>query len=70
LTLLAHEGCDAVQGDLIGKPLPIGQYAALVGRCHGAGAQDRLGVASFVASAHDADKCEAIFRKDHAQNRI
>jgi hypothetical protein len=55
---------------LIGKPLPIGQYAALVGQCHGAGAQDRLGVASFVASAHDADKCEAIFRKDHAQNRI
>jgi diguanylate cyclase (GGDEF)-like protein/PAS domain S-box-containing protein len=32
LTFLADEGCDAVQGYLIGKPLPIGQYAALVGR--------------------------------------
>jgi EAL domain-containing protein (putative c-di-GMP-specific phosphodiesterase class I) len=32
LTFLADEGCDAVQGYLIGKPLPIGQYAAQVGR--------------------------------------
>jgi diguanylate cyclase (GGDEF)-like protein/PAS domain S-box-containing protein len=32
LAFLADEGCDAVQGYLIGKPLPIGQYAALVGR--------------------------------------
>jgi diguanylate cyclase (GGDEF)-like protein/PAS domain S-box-containing protein len=32
LAFLAEEGCDAVQGYLIGKPLPIGQYAALVGR--------------------------------------
>jgi EAL domain-containing protein (putative c-di-GMP-specific phosphodiesterase class I) len=32
LVFLADEGCDAVQGFLIGKPLPIGQYAALVGR--------------------------------------
>jgi diguanylate cyclase (GGDEF)-like protein/PAS domain S-box-containing protein len=32
LTFLADEGCDAVQGYLIGKPLPIAQYAALVGR--------------------------------------
>ena len=32
LSFLAAEGCDAVQGYLIGKPLPIGQYAALVGR--------------------------------------
>src|SRR5579871_5811634 len=32
LGFLADEGCDAVQGYLIGKPLPIGQYAALVGR--------------------------------------
>ena len=32
LVFLADEGCDAVQGYLIGKPLPIGQYAALVGR--------------------------------------
>jgi diguanylate cyclase (GGDEF)-like protein/PAS domain S-box-containing protein len=32
LTFLADEGCDAVQGYLIGKPLPIGQYPALVGR--------------------------------------
>jgi diguanylate cyclase (GGDEF)-like protein/PAS domain S-box-containing protein len=32
LVFLADEGCDAVQGYLIGKPLPIGQYAALVDR--------------------------------------
>ena len=32
LSFLAGEGCDAVQGYFIGKPLPIGQYAALVGR--------------------------------------
>jgi diguanylate cyclase (GGDEF)-like protein/PAS domain S-box-containing protein len=32
LVFLADEGCDAVQGYLVGKPLPIGQYAALVGR--------------------------------------
>ena len=31
---LGAEGCDAVQGYLIGKPLPIGQYAALVGRAN------------------------------------
>jgi EAL domain-containing protein (putative c-di-GMP-specific phosphodiesterase class I) len=32
LGFLIEEGCDAVQGYFIGKPLPIGQYAALVGR--------------------------------------
>ncbi len=32
LAFLADEGCDAVQGYLLGKPLPIGQYATLVGR--------------------------------------
>src|ERR1700760_457137 len=32
LAFLTSEDCDAVQGYLIGKPLPIGQYAALVGR--------------------------------------
>jgi EAL domain-containing protein (putative c-di-GMP-specific phosphodiesterase class I) len=32
LGFLADEGCDAVQGYFIGKPLPIGQYAVLVGR--------------------------------------
>ena len=32
LSFLASEGCDAVQGYLLGKPAPIGQYAALVGR--------------------------------------
>ncbi|TYO63253.1 EAL domain-containing protein [Bradyrhizobium hipponense] len=32
LTFLAKEGCDGVQGYLLGKPLPIGQYAGLVGR--------------------------------------
>jgi predicted signal transduction protein with EAL and GGDEF domain len=35
LVFLADEGCDAVQGYLLGKPLPIGQYAALVGRSGG-----------------------------------
>jgi diguanylate cyclase (GGDEF)-like protein/PAS domain S-box-containing protein len=32
LSFLAEEGCDAVQGYFIGKPLPINQYDALVGR--------------------------------------
>ena len=32
LTFLSEEGCDAVQGYFLGKPLPIGQYATLVGR--------------------------------------
>jgi diguanylate cyclase (GGDEF)-like protein/PAS domain S-box-containing protein len=32
LSFLADEGCDAVQGYFIGKPLPIEQYDALVGR--------------------------------------
>jgi diguanylate cyclase (GGDEF)-like protein/PAS domain S-box-containing protein len=32
LSFLADEGCDAVQGYFIGKPLPIAQYPALVGR--------------------------------------
>ncbi|GKQ53737.1 EAL domain-containing protein [Bradyrhizobium sp. Ce-3] len=31
LGFLADEGCDAVQGYLIGRPAPIGQFAALVG---------------------------------------
>ncbi|MGY3618479.1 sensor domain-containing protein [Bradyrhizobium sp. USDA 10063] len=31
LGFLAKEGCDAVQGYLIGKPAPVGQYAAFVG---------------------------------------
>jgi diguanylate cyclase (GGDEF)-like protein/PAS domain S-box-containing protein len=35
LTFLTSEDCDAVQGYLIGKPLPIVQYAALVGRKSG-----------------------------------
>ncbi|MBR0698013.1 EAL domain-containing protein [Bradyrhizobium lablabi] len=30
LGFLSEEGCDAVQGYLIGRPAPIGQYAALV----------------------------------------
>jgi diguanylate cyclase (GGDEF)-like protein/PAS domain S-box-containing protein len=34
LAFLAAEGCEAVQGYLIGKPLPIGQYATLVGRAN------------------------------------
>jgi len=32
LSFLAEEGCDAVQGYFLGKPAPIGQYFALVGR--------------------------------------
>jgi diguanylate cyclase (GGDEF)-like protein/PAS domain S-box-containing protein len=32
LGFLAEQGCDVVQGFLIGKPLPIGLYDALVGR--------------------------------------
>jgi diguanylate cyclase (GGDEF)-like protein/PAS domain S-box-containing protein len=32
LGFLAKEGCDAVQGYLLGTPLPIAQYAMLVGR--------------------------------------
>jgi diguanylate cyclase (GGDEF)-like protein/PAS domain S-box-containing protein len=32
LGFLAEVGCDAVQGYFIGKPAPIGQYSALVGR--------------------------------------
>jgi diguanylate cyclase (GGDEF)-like protein/PAS domain S-box-containing protein len=39
LTFLAEQGCDAVQGYFIGKPLPIGQYAALVGRDGGNAAE-------------------------------
>jgi diguanylate cyclase (GGDEF)-like protein/PAS domain S-box-containing protein len=35
LGFLADVGCDAVQGFYIGKPLPIGQYAALVGCADG-----------------------------------
>ena len=35
LGFLASEGCDAVQGYFIGKPLPIGQYGGLVGRAGG-----------------------------------
>jgi EAL domain-containing protein (putative c-di-GMP-specific phosphodiesterase class I) len=32
LSFLADEGCDSVQGFLLGKPQPIGHYAGLVGR--------------------------------------
>src|SRR6202140_1061760 len=32
LGFLADEGCDSVQGYFLGKPLQIGQYAAVVGR--------------------------------------
>jgi len=35
LSFLAEQGCDAVQGYFIGKPLPISQYDALVGRAVG-----------------------------------
>jgi diguanylate cyclase (GGDEF)-like protein/PAS domain S-box-containing protein len=32
LGFLAEVGCDAVQGYFLGRPLPIGRYAALIGR--------------------------------------
>jgi EAL domain-containing protein (putative c-di-GMP-specific phosphodiesterase class I) len=35
LAFLADEGCDVVQGYFIGKPAPIGQYSAVVGRSLG-----------------------------------
>ncbi|HKH00404.1 MAG TPA: EAL domain-containing protein [Bradyrhizobium sp.] len=35
LAFLADEGCDAVQGYFLGKPLPIANYAALIGRSVG-----------------------------------
>jgi EAL domain-containing protein (putative c-di-GMP-specific phosphodiesterase class I) len=31
-TALVREGCDEVQGYLTGRPLPIAEYAKLVGR--------------------------------------
>ena len=31
LAFLAKESCDEIQGYLIGRPLPIGEYAALTG---------------------------------------
>jgi len=31
LAYLAREGCDEVQGFLLGRPLPIASYAAIVG---------------------------------------
>jgi diguanylate cyclase (GGDEF)-like protein/PAS domain S-box-containing protein len=39
LSFLADEGCDAVQGYFLGRPAPIGQYAALVGRSGGTAMQ-------------------------------
>jgi diguanylate cyclase (GGDEF)-like protein/PAS domain S-box-containing protein len=38
LSFLAEQGCDAVQGYFIGKPFPIEQYDALVGRVAGGAA--------------------------------
>ncbi|MGN1286887.1 MAG: putative bifunctional diguanylate cyclase/phosphodiesterase, partial [Bradyrhizobium sp.] len=43
LGFLAEEGCDAVQGYLIGRPAPIGQFAALVGGDHLAESVRRAG---------------------------
>ncbi|WP_298254153.1 EAL domain-containing protein [Bradyrhizobium sp.] len=39
LVFLDEQGCDAVQGYFIGKPLPIDQYNTLVGRVTGDGAE-------------------------------
>ncbi|OKO68537.1 EAL domain-containing protein [Bradyrhizobium sp. NAS96.2] len=43
LGFLSEEGCDAVQGYLIGRPAPIGQFAALVGGDHLAESVRRAG---------------------------
>ncbi|WP_375787314.1 EAL domain-containing protein [Bradyrhizobium sp. Pha-3] len=43
LSFLSEEGCDAVQGYLIGRPAPIGQFAALVGGDHFAETVRRAG---------------------------
>ena len=32
LTILRNDGCDEIQGYLIGRPQPIAEYAAIVGR--------------------------------------
>ena len=40
LVFLDEQGCDAVQGYFIGKPLPIDQYDALVGRASAGGAAE------------------------------
>jgi diguanylate cyclase (GGDEF)-like protein/PAS domain S-box-containing protein len=46
LGFLAEEGCDAVQGYLLGKPAPIGQYGTLVGRNIASGSDAARKVAS------------------------
>ncbi|NOJ46963.1 sensor domain-containing protein [Bradyrhizobium archetypum] len=46
LGFLADEGCDAVQGYLLGKPQPIGHYAALVGRSAANGVETERKLAS------------------------
>src|SRR6201991_3955445 len=43
LGFLSREGCDAVQGYLIGKPFPISQHAAAVGRDEAAGPARKTG---------------------------
>ena len=35
LTILRNEGCDEIQGYLIGRPQPIDEYAAIIGRSVG-----------------------------------
>jgi EAL domain-containing protein (putative c-di-GMP-specific phosphodiesterase class I) len=32
LAILAHEGCNEIQGFLLGRPYPIENYAELVGQ--------------------------------------
>ena len=39
LTILRNEGCDEIQGYLIGRPQPIDEYAAIVGRSAGKNAR-------------------------------
>ena len=42
LAILAQEGCDEIQGFLLGRPHPIGKYAELVGRFTMAEQKSRL----------------------------
>ena len=72
--LLSELGCDAVQGFLHARPMPSAAFGRwLLGySARRAGVMLRqVGRSLARASlAHDPEKCEAAFRKDHAQTRI
>ena len=73
LGFLSEEGCDAVQGYLIGKPAPIGQFAALVGahqQCHGARVpQDRLTSVRCHGGLRSPDYRRRVERCQHGARR-